>query len=158
MIFTCGRQIQQFLQSSAHTSLTLSGTRDPKPRSPRPCFADCRPHKRIRCWGNSNSNSSSSSSSSSSSTCEAQGGLISYDYTGALHVVPAIVITLIFRCGSRFSGCGSSGALLWFLLHFLVVVLALPLLGVSLVGELVHVVSGKDTIQRLCPICHCLLG
>ena len=41
----------QFLQSSAHTSLTLSGTRDPKPRSLRLCFTDCRPHKRIRCWG-----------------------------------------------------------------------------------------------------------
>ena len=48
MIFTCGRQIQ-FLQSNAHTSLTLSGTRDPKPQSPRLYFTDCRPHKRICC-------------------------------------------------------------------------------------------------------------
>ena len=51
MTFTCGRQIQ-FLQSNAHTSFTLSGTRDPKPQSPRLRFTDCRPHKRIRCWGN----------------------------------------------------------------------------------------------------------
>ena len=27
------------------------GTRDPKPRSPRLCFTDCRSHKRTRCWG-----------------------------------------------------------------------------------------------------------
>ena len=39
------------LPSSAHTPLMLSGTRDPKPQSPRLCFTDCRPHKRIRCWG-----------------------------------------------------------------------------------------------------------
>ena len=50
MICTCRRQIQ-FLQSSAHTSLTLSGPRDPKPQSARLCFTDCRPHKRIRRWG-----------------------------------------------------------------------------------------------------------
>ena len=48
--FTCGRQTQ-FLQSSAHKPLALLGTRDPKPQSPRLCFTDCRPHKRIRCWG-----------------------------------------------------------------------------------------------------------
>ena len=48
---SCGRQIQ-FIQSSAHMSLTLSGTRDPKPQSARLCFTDCRPNKRIRCWGN----------------------------------------------------------------------------------------------------------
>ena len=50
MFFNCGHQIP-FPHSSAHTSLTLSGTRDPKPRSLRLCFTDCRPHTRIRCWG-----------------------------------------------------------------------------------------------------------
>ena len=55
LFFSCGRQIQ-FLQSSAHTSLTLSGTRDPKPQSPRFCFTYYRPHERMLCWGNSSNN------------------------------------------------------------------------------------------------------